>query len=151
MAIIRFTERPGFRNPWAEFERIRQGFNQLSRNFVSRDDQYGDANVFPPLNIFEEKNSLIVKAEIPGVGVQDIEVSLEGETLTLQGTRKKNDDDRLSFHRREIERGNFSRAVSLPIKVDPDSVSAKLKNGILTVTISKADEVKPRQVSITTE
>jgi len=151
MAIIRFTERPGFRNPWAEFERIRQGFDQLSRNFAGRDVQYGDANVFPPLNIFEDRESLIVKAEIAGVNSQNLEISLEGETLTIQGIRKKSNNETLSYHRREIERGNFSRAISLPVKVDPDTVSAKLKNGILTVTINKAAEVKPRQVNVTTE
>jgi len=152
MAIIRFTEPPHFRNPWAEFERLRRGLDQLSRNYPEKELQYSGANVFPPLNMYEDSETLIVKAEIPGVGADDLEISLVGDTLTIQGTRKGNQiDEQTSYHRREIEQGNFSRAVSLPTKVNPDKVTAKLKNGILTVTIDKAAEVKPRQVKIVTE
>ncbi len=151
MAIIRLTERPHFRNPWAEFERIRQGLDQLSQSFAEGDVRYGRATVFPPVNLYEDKESLIVKAEIPGVNSANLDISIEGDTLTLQGTRKKHDDEKISFHRREIERGNFSRAIPLPVKVDPDNVSARLKDGILTVTIGKAAEVKPRQVSVSTD
>ena len=151
MAIIRFTERPGFRNPWTEFERIRQGLDQFSRNFMDRDVQQAGANVFPPLNVYEDKDTIIVKAELPGVNAEDLSVSLEGETLTIQGSRNPIDNGNLAYHRREIERGSFSRAVSVPAKVDPDSIAAKLRNGILTVTMQKAAEVKPRQVTVTTE
>lgn len=153
MAIIRFTERPNFMNPWAEFERIRRNMDPLSRNFANGDVNYPSATVFPPLNVYEEKEQLIIKAEIPGVKSDDLDISLEGETLTLAGTRKKysDEDDNKSFHRREIERGTFSRAISLPTKVDPDKISASLKNGILTITISKAAEIKPRQVKVLSE
>ena len=149
MAIIRFTERPNFMNPWAEFDRIRRGFDQFSRNFIDDDARYGRATVFPPLNMYEEKEQLVVKAEIPGVKTEDLDISLEGETLTLKGTRiQHKPEEKKSFHRREIERGTFSRAVSLPTRVDPDKVSARLENGILTITISKAAETKPRQVKV---
>jgi len=151
MAIIRLTERPYFRNPWAEFERIRQGLDQLSQNFAEGDVRYGRATVFPPINMYEAKEQVIIKAEIPGVSTENLDISLEGETLSLQGTRAMHDDEKIAFHRREIERGNFSRAVPLPIKVDPDNISAKLKNGILTITIGKAAEVKPRQIAVSTE
>jgi HSP20 family protein len=152
MAIIRFTERPGFRNPWAEFERFRQSLDQYSQNFPSADARYGRATVFPPINMYEDKDHLVIKAEIPGVKSEDLDISLEGETLTLKGTRKpQNGENQNSFHRREIERGTFSRALSLPVRVDPDNISALLKNGVLTVTISKASEVKPRRVQVLSE
>lgn len=152
MAIIRFTDRPGFRNPWAEFERIRQSLDQLSHNYPNEDVQFGGATVFPPVNMYEEKEHLVIKAEIPGVKTEDLEISLEGETLTLKGTRKPQTvGDQTSFHRREIERGTFSRALAMPLKVDPDNVSAVLKNGVLTVTVGKASEVKPRRIQISSE
>ncbi len=153
MAFIRFAERPHFRNPWAEFERIRQGLDELSRTFIGEGQQaLARATVYPPLNIFEDKDSLIIKAELPGVRAEDLDISLEGDTLTLQGQRKpREDSDKVSYHRREIKAGSFSRAIALPTKVDVDKMSAKLANGILTITLAKAEEVKPRQISITTE
>ena len=91
-------------------------------------------------------------AELPGVKAEDLELSIEGDTLTLQGKR----DSRLSeagvsYHRREIESGSFSRAVALPIKVDSEHVGAKLNNGILTITLMKASELTPRQIKVTAE
>lgn len=152
MALIRFAERPRFRNPWAEFERIRQGLDELSQNLVSEGKAQMHATVYPPLNMYETKDALILKAELPGVRVEDLEISLEGDTLTLQGKRLRSQDDTTtSYHRREIETGNFSRALALPTKVNLDKMTAKLANGILTITLQKAEEVKPRQIKISTD
>jgi HSP20 family protein len=152
MALIRFGERPELRNPWAEFERIRQGLDRLSHGYFPREAPFGGATVFPALNVFEERETLTIKAELPGVEAGDLSVSMEGDTLTIKGKREpRHNGEKLSFHRREIETGNFSRAVNLPIKVNPESVTAKLTNGILTITLEKAAEVKPRQVTVTTE
>ncbi|HHD64713.1 MAG TPA: Hsp20/alpha crystallin family protein [Desulfobulbaceae bacterium] len=152
MALIRFAERPHFRNPWAEFERIRQGLDELSQNLVSEGKSHMQATVYPPLNMYETKDALILKAELPGVKAEDLEISVEGDTLSMQGTRKRNQaKENISYHRREIETGNFSRALALPTKIDLDNIMAGLSNGILTITLQKADEVKPRQVKITTD
>ena len=152
MALSRFAERPDFRNPWAGFERIRQGLNQLSHNLINEGKTHMHATVYPPLNIYETKDALILKAELPGVHPDDLEISLEGDTLTLQGKRLRNLDDKAtSYHRREIETGNFSRAIALPTKVDLDNMKATLADGILTITLQKADEVRPRQIKISTE
>ena len=139
-------------NPWTEFERLRQGLDKLSQGYFPGERSFGGATVFPALNVYEEKEALIVKAELPGVEAGDLTISLEGDTLTIKGKREaKHDGEKLSYHRREIEAGNFSRAVSLPIKVDPETVTAKLTNGILTITMEKAVEVRPRQVNVMTE
>jgi len=152
MALIRFTEQPRFMNPWAEFERIRQGLDALSRNMLGEGRVAMPATVFPPLNIYETKEELIIKAELPGVKAEDLDISLEGDTLTLQGQRKRTDEgEKTSYHRREIEAGSFSRALTLPTKVDLDKMTAKLVDGILTITLQKADEVKPRHIEISTE
>jgi len=152
MAFIRFADRPAFRNPWAEFERIRQGLDELSRTYVDKGKGQSRANVYPALNIYEESDRLIVTAELPGVKAQDLELSIEGETLTLQGRRdRKQQDPGVSYHRREIESGSFSRAITLPIKVDVEKIGAKLNNGILTVTLMKASAVTPRQIKVSAE
>lgn len=152
MALIRFTERPGGANPWEEFERIRQGLDQLSRNFLTREEPYGGGTVFPALNVFEDKDILTVRAELPGVDAKQLDISFEGDTLTIQGKREPClSGEKISYHRREIEVGNFSRSVTLPIKVDPETVTARLLNGILVITMDKAASVKPRKVTVISE
>lgn len=152
MAFIRFAERPAFRNPWAEFERIRQGLDELSRNYVEKGKAQGQANVYPALNIYEETDRLTITAELPGVKVEDLDLSIEGATLTLQGKRdSRQGEGAVSYHRREIECGSFSRAVTLPVKVDLESASAKLINGILTVVLMKASEATPRHIKVSAE
>ena len=95
---------------------------------------------------------MIVTAELPGIKAQDLELSIEGETLTIQGKRdSKQNEPGISYHRREIEPGNFSRAITLPIKVDADQIGAKLNNGILVITLMKASAVTPRQIKVSAE
>ena len=152
MAIIRFTERPGMINPWAEFERIRQGLDQFSQNFLTRETQQRGGTVFPALNVYEDKDILTIKAELPGVEAEHLDISFEGDTLTIKGKREPyHNGEKISYHRREIETGNFSRAVTLPIKINPDTLAAKLQNGVLVITMEKAASVKPRQVNVVTE
>lgn len=152
MALIRFTERPGRGNPWAEFERIRQGLDQLSRNFLAREESHGGGMVFPALNVFEDKDVLTIRAELPGVDANHLDISFEGDTLTIQGKREpRHNGEKISYHRREIESGNFSRSVTLPIKVDPETVTARLRNGILNITLEKAASVKPRKINVISE
>jgi len=152
MAFIRFVDRPTFRNPWAEFERIRQGLDELSRSYGQKDKAQGRANVYPPLNIYEEPDRLLITAELPGVEVADLELSIEGETLTLQGKRdNRQSEPGVSYHRREIESGSFSRAIALPVKVDTERVAAKFTNGVLTITLMKASAATPRQIKVSAE
>lgn len=152
MTFVRFTDRPPFRNPWAEFERIRQGLDELSRTYIERGRGQGMANVYPALNMYEETDRLVITAELPGVKAADLDLSLEGDTLTLQGKRERRQSESgISYHRREIESGNFSRAISLPVKVDPEKVAARLVNGILTITLFKASAATPRQIKVNAE
>lgn len=152
MAFIRFVDRPAFRNPWAEFERIRQGLDELSRSYGEKGTTQGRATVYPPLNIYEEPDRLIVTAELPGVKVEDLNLSIEGDTLTLQGKRdNRQSEPGFSYHRREIESGSFNRAIALPVKIDAAQVTATLNNGVLTITLIKAVEATPRHITVTTE
>lgn len=152
MAFVRFTDRPAFRNPWAEFERIRQGLDELSRTYVEKGKGQGRANVYPALNVYEESDRLLITAELPGVKATDLDLSIEGETLTIQGKRERRPSEvGVSYHRREIEAGSFSRAIALPVKVDAEHVGARLVNGILTITLFKASAVTPCQIKVNAE
>ncbi|MCL2790343.1 MAG: Hsp20/alpha crystallin family protein [Desulfobulbus sp.] len=152
MPYVHFIDRPTFRNPWAEFERIRKGLDELSRSYFEKGEGQSRANVYPALNIYEEADRLVITAEMPWVKAADLDLSVEGDTLTIQGKRdQRQNESGVSYHRREIESGSFSRAIALPIKVDPEHVSARLANGILTITLMKAAAVAPRQIHVTTE
>jgi len=146
MAIIRMDQ-PLFRNPWAELERMRREFDSLFRGWGT--EFAPGVTVFPPLNISEDEHNIYVRAEIPGIKPADLDIAVEGDTLTIKGERKDvSGEEKVSYHRREIERGRFSRAVTLPTKVEPDKVTAEAKNGVLVITLPKAEEVKPRKITV---
>ena len=149
MAIIRFGDRPYFRHPLSEFERMRRDMDMLMRAVGGEAGMGQGAMVYPLLNVFEDREAVYVKGEIPGVLPGDLEVSVEGDTLLIRGERKACiPEGEVSFHRREIQCGTFSRAVTLPTRVDLDRVEATSVDGILLITLPKAEEVKPRQVEV---
>ncbi len=109
------------------------------------------SRVFPPINIFEDENQVIVRAELPGISGDQIELSLTGDQLILRGERRTTQSgEKINYHRKEREEGVFRRIINLPSRVDSQKVEALSKNGVLTIKIAKAEEVKPRQVSIQT-
>jgi HSP20 family protein len=149
MAVIRFEERPFFRNPWLEFERMRRDIESLMRGIEAGATGAPGAAVFPAINLTEDKDNVFVNAEVPGITASDLDIFVEGEALIIKGTRKTEPEGgKVSYHRREIERGNFSRAVSLPTKVDATKVDAKTVDGILYITLPKAEDVKPKQIKV---
>jgi HSP20 family protein len=103
----------------------------------------------PPVDIYETENELVLKADLPDVKLEDIDVRVENQTLTLKGERKFEKDDSVTgYHRIERSYGAFTRSFTVPPTVDPDKVSAELKNGVLTVRLPKKEAAKPRQVKI---
>src|SRR5260370_11221254 len=103
----------------------------------------------PSVDIYETENELVLKADLPEVKLEDIEVRVENLTLTLKGERKFEKDDSIKGHHR-IERsyGTFERSFTVPATVDPEKVAADYKNGVLTVKLPKKEAAKPRQVKI---
>lgn len=150
MAIVRFADQKLFRNPWADFERMRRELDALFQGRgVEAGGNAAGATVFPALNISEDSLHIYVRAEIPGVPASEVDISIEGDTLTIRGERKTcSANEKYSYHRRELECGNFSRAVALPAKVQVDKVAAKAKDGIITITLPKAETVTPRQIKV---
>ena len=103
----------------------------------------------PRLDIYEEKDELVVKAELPGVRKQDLDISLEGDILTLKAEKKSEEVAEDATHYiRERHSGQYSRSVSLPFYVDADKVSATFKNGLLAIRLPKAEEAKSRHIEV---
>jgi len=105
--------------------------------------------VYPAVNISEDGKNCYIRAELPGVNSEDLDVSFVDGSLVIRGERKIAPEKAgMSYHRRERQEGTFRRIISMPERVDPDKVSARLQNGVLTVTLPKAEEAKPRKISV---
>lgn len=105
----------------------------------------------PSVDIFETENELVVKADVPDVDPKDIDVRVENQTLTIAGERKFDaNSTEKGYHRIERSYGNFVRSFSVPSAFDTDKINAAYKNGVLTVTLTKKETAKPRQIKIAT-
>ncbi len=136
------------RNPFSELENMRRQMERLYQGFTSPFVRPA-AGVFPLVNLTESKDSYILRAELPGVRSEDLDIQATANTLSLAGERKIPEEDRgTRYHRREREAGRFSRVVSLPREINPDQVEAGLVNGVLTVVVPKAEAAKPRHISV---
>ena len=104
----------------------------------------------PRIDVFGKENALVVRAEIPGVDPDAIDVTIEGDTLSITGARRfeSSEDIDGGFHRRELVEGEFKRTVLLPDGVDAESITASTKDGILEISIPKRPEVLPRKVTV---
>jgi HSP20 family protein len=103
----------------------------------------------PPVDIQETEEGYRLQAELPGLTKEDIDITLENNVLRLSGERKfERDVKKESFHRVERTYGTFSRAFSLPQQVNAEGVQAGFENGVLTILVPKAEQAKPRKISI---
>ena|ERR1700761_7332342 len=103
----------------------------------------------PPVDILETDDSYRLQAELPGMGKESIQITMENNVLRLSGERRwEKDTKRESFHRVERTYGSFSRSFALPHQVSPDKVEAKFDNGVLSIVVPKADTAKPRHIAI---
>jgi len=130
---------------WSEMSRLSREMDRLfgEARVASR------AGVFPPLNLYDDGESLIVRAEVPGIDPKDLEINATFNSLSIKGERKQpKADEQASFHRRERSYGSFSRTINLPQEIDADKVQASYKLGVLEVLLPKAEEVKPRKIEI---
>ena len=107
-----------------------------------------EPSFYPPLNVWEDGELLKIEAEVPGVKLEDIDVSFDNGELTLKGEKKFEAKENGPMHRRERLYGTFVRTLTVPWEVVADQVTAELKDGILTVTLPKAEAAKPRKVSV---
>ena len=103
----------------------------------------------PALDVYEEKDEVVVKAELPGLSKEDIEVNLTGSTLTVKGEKKKEEEVKeKDYYRCERSYGSFVRSLELPSEVKADQISASFKNGVLEVRLPKTEEAKKKEVKV---
>ena len=113
---------------------------------------YGESrNPYPGLNVWQKEDVILIRAELPGVNESDVEISVIGNTLSITGEKKKEEIKDAEYHRQERYYGKFSRTLTLPFHADAKKVEAHLSNGVLTVTVPRAEEDKPKKISIKTQ
>ncbi|MDD3579682.1 MAG: Hsp20/alpha crystallin family protein [Desulfobacca sp.] len=137
-------------DPFRELEQMRREMDRLWEDAFRREPLLRwRAGVYPLVNISEDADHLYVRAELPGVNPEDIQITLENNNLILRGERKVPEAEKnVDYHRREREVGSFRRVVRLPGRVDPGKVEATCQNGVLIITLTKPEEIKPKQITV---
>ena len=138
-------------SPFRDFERMRRDMDRLWDSFFERGTLRGEEGGawLPSLDVTETKNEIVVKAELPGMDVKDIDIALTDGLLTIKGERKlEKEDKKENYHRIERQFGSFSRSLNLREKVKADGIEAAYKDGILTVALPKAEESKPKKIEV---
>ena len=138
----------GFRSPFDDLQRFRRQMDRLLDE-AKQPYQPPHAGVFPLINLTEDVNRYYIRAELPGMKADELDIQATGNNLAITGERKiVAEESEARYHRREREAGKFSRVIGLPGEINADRIEAKLENGILTVVIPKAEAAKPKQITV---
>jgi len=139
----------GFRRPSDELDRLRSRMNELYGAVSGDAISMPAAGVFPLTNVTEDSSNYYVRAELPGMKPDELNIQVTSDGISISGERKiPEEGNGVRYHRREREAGKFSRSINLPSEIDANAVEASLDNGILTITIQKAEVAKPRQIKV---
>jgi len=142
---------------WGDFNRLRREMDSLFTALTGTSRRAGEplwreVRLFPLLNVSRQGDGFMVTAELPGVKTEDLEIKVEGDTLSLKGERRPHDaGEEVSYHRRERTGGTFQRSLALPTRIDAENVKASYKNGVLTITLPIEKAELPKQISVATE
>jgi len=151
MIVNRLTQWPGWtwRSPRNDFDRLKEEMDRLLNGLDQGLFRPRGAGVFPLINLTEDGDCFYLRAELPGIAAADVDISATAKTLTLSGERKiPAEEETARYHRRERESGKFSRVINMPDAVNPNGIEAECKDGLLLIKIPKAEETKPRQISV---
>ena len=147
MAIVRWHSDP---DEVSGADRLRQEVERLFNVFSPGTDPFS-SRVYPAVNLAEEGDNFYVRAELPGVKPESLDISMVEGRLVIRGERKvETESPEANYHRREREAGFFRRTIALSTRVASDKVSASMKNGVLTITLPKSEEAKPRKINVKT-
>lgn len=140
-------------NPARDFQVLQNQLNSLFEPFASRfglgDEDWSRATWVPPVDLEETGEKLILRAELPGMKAEDIDIRFENGVLTLRGERRfENSENNRNFHRVERAYGSFARSFTLPSSIDTERVTANYQNGILELEMPKREEAKPKRIEV---
>ena len=142
MSLVRWF---GQDDVFSSLENMNSEMNRLMSVYKPTSYRRG---VFPAMNVYDDGESYIVRAELPGVDPKDITINVTGDTLNVRGKREIEKSGKSSYHRRERDSGTFSRSLTLPDKIDNQKVFAKNKHGILEIVLPRAAEAQARTIKV---
>lgn len=147
MAIVRFEP---FRDLLSLQERMNRLFSESYRSQQTSEDDWALGGTWAPaVDIYEQDNNIVIKAELPGLDPKDVDIRLDNSVLTIKGERKlDNEVKKENYHRVERSYGGFTRSFTLPNTVDANNIKAEFKDGVLRITLPKREEAKPKQIQI---
>lgn len=129
-------------------EAFRRELGRLLFDFDAPAADYGAHQGFPRTTLEDTGSAFVLRAEVPGLSEKDLDLNVEGETVTIKGERSTTLPEGYSVHRRERGSQRFARSFALPSAVDSERAEASLQNGVLTVTIPKAQQAQPRKITV---
>ena len=144
MAIVKY-------NPFRDLRTMHDQMNRLLDMAWTRDvgEELREGVWQPPVDIYEDENSVTIKAELPDIDQKDIDIRIEDNTLTLRGERKHSEDiKKENFHRIERYYGTFQRSFALPNTINHEKVKASCDKGVLTIVLPKREEKKAKQITV---
>ena len=154
MALVRFRPFSSALDPFRDLSGTQSEMNRLFDGFFGRPSQVGQVGGMervwaPAVDMYETKDELVITAELPGLTEKDIHLSITGDMLTIRGERRWDQKvEQENYYRGERWFGKFERALPLPIPVQAEKVKASYRDGVLTVTLPKAEEIKPKEIKI---
>ena len=141
--------------PFREISTMQDRMNRMNRLFRESYSSEGpeealtSTNFVPPVDIYEDEHSITLKLEVPGIDEKDIDVRIEGNTLTVHGEREiEKEEKEENFRRIERQYGSFTRSFTLPSSVDTAQVSAHYDRGVLRISLAKKADAKPKQIKV---
>jgi HSP20 family protein len=138
-------------DPFRELKDLQERMNRvIAEGYGLPEARVEETGTFPPLNMYRGPDAYTVVAEVPGIALEHIDLTVMGDTLTIKGDRKAPEIAEERYHRQERRFGYFNRLISIPERVGPEGISAVLKDGLLIVTLPKAAEAKPKKISVST-
>ncbi|HEY0457531.1 MAG TPA: Hsp20/alpha crystallin family protein [Pyrinomonadaceae bacterium] len=137
-------------DPFREMRSLQDEVNRLFASSFSRDDNDLMRGAWSPqVDIFENRNEIVLEADLAGMKPEDVNISIENNVLTIHGERKfEKKDENDNFHRVERSYGSFTRSFTLPSMVQSENANAEFENGVLRLTLAKREEAKPRRIEI---
>jgi len=137
---------------WDQLQQFQSEMNRLFDRWNDGGRAAGGVATFPAVNVWEEGDEVLVEAELPGLGLKDLEIYVTGgNQLTVKGERKPLTPEKGVWHRQERAYGHFTRSLTLPFPVDADKVDARLENGVLLVRLAKHESARPRKIQVKAE
>jgi HSP20 family protein len=139
--------------PAREMMTLREAMDRLFDDAFTRPLSLNNGNwSVPAVDMYQTDNEVVVKAALPGIKADEVQINVTGELLTLKGETKHEEEKKeKAYHIREQRWGTFERSIALPTQVVADKAKAEFENGVLTITLPKAEEVKPKTISIKTK